>query len=577
MDNRLSASDMSSLFAERGQIHVHVGGTIIAEGAPPAYDELIEHVSDRLDLVPRFRQRIVRVPLGIENPVWADDPGFDVRRHVRNLAVPRPGRLDQLRDLIGLIMSEPLDMQHPLWQLYLIDGLRGGRHAYLSKTHHAVVDGVAAVDIGMVLLDPKPTPMKLRKPKDPWRPVAPKSSQLFGQAAAYAVQRPFKAAGRAVGHTVRMPAQTMKRVLKTAEAFGGLAAGGPKVPKSPLNVEIGRDRRVAWARADLDRLKRARAAVPGSTVNDVVLSVAAGALRRFFEGRGEEPPDYLVALVPVSIRRPGEEHDLGNRISTILVKLPVAEPDPRVRLETLRDETARLKESENAHAASLIIEAAGWTPPTINRLLSSAMSRPLVFNLVVSNVPGPQQPLYLLGRRLREIYPYVPLSPQDHAVSIGLISYDGRVFFGLAGDRDVMPDLDALGDATRAALREQPVPRRKPAAKAKPAGRKTTKAKAKPKGKAKAKRTTKSKGKAARPSRAKAKAKATKPRSRSKPKKQARSSSAAKAKGKAKAGSKPKVKSPKGKSSKAKSKRKRSRGASRGGARRRAANVLRRR
>lgn len=316
----------------------------------------------------------------------------------------------------------------------------------------------------MVLLDAKPTTQKLKQPADPWKPEAPKSSQLFGQAAAYAVQRPFKAVGRGVGQTVRMPVKTMRRVAKTAEAFGGLAAGGPKCPKSPFNVEIGRDRRVAWAKADLDRLKRAREPVPGSTVNDVVLSVAAGALRIFYEGRGETPPDYLVALVPVSLRQPGEEHEMGNRISTILVKLPIAEPDPRVRLETLSDQTARLKRSENARAASLIVEAAGWTPPTINRLLSSAMARPLVFNLVVSNVPGPQQPLYLLGRRLREIYPYVPLSPQDHALSLGLISYDGRVFFGMAADRDVVPDLDAFAGAVRAAISEQPVPRRKPAA-----------------------------------------------------------------------------------------------------------------
>lgn len=534
MENRLSASDMSSLFAERGQIHVHVGGTIIAEGAPPSYEELVEHVDDRLELVPRFRQRIVKVPLGIENPVWADDPRFDVRRHVRPVAVPRPGRLDQLRDLIGRIMSDPLDMRHPLWQLYLIDGLRGGRHAYLSKTHHALVDGVAAVDIGMILLDPKPTPTKLRKPKDPWKPVAPKSTELFGQATAYAVQRPFKAAGRAVGHTVRMPAQTMKRVLKTAEAFGGLAAGGPKVPKSPFNVEIGRDRRVAWAKADLDRLKRARAAVPGSTVNDVVLSVAAGALRIFYEGRGAEPPPYLVALVPVSIRRPGEEHELGNRISTILVKLPVAEPDPRVRLETLRDETARLKQSENARAASLIVEAAGWAPPTINRLLSSAMARPLVFNLVVSNVPGPQQPFYLLGRRLREIYPFVPLSPQDHAVSIGLISYDGRVFFGIVGDRDVVPDLDGLADAMRAAMREQPVPRRKPAPKAgartAPAKAKTSKAKAKREPAARARPRAKAAGKAKRKAKPRSRAK---PRSGTKAKAAPKTKAAAKARGRA--------------------------------------------
>jgi len=470
MENRLSASDLSSLLAERGQIHVHVGGILIVEGAPPSYEELTAHVEARLGLVPRFRQRIVKVPLGIENPVWADDPSFDVGRHVRHLAVPRPGRLDQLRELIGQLMSEPLDLEHPLWQLFLIDGMRGGRHAYLSKTHHALVDGVAAVDIGMILLDAKRRPPKIEPPKDPWRAVEPKPGALFAQAAAYAVQRPFRAAGRAAAHTVRMPAKTAQQVIRTAEAFTGLAAGGPSCPKSPLNVRIGRDRRVAWARTDLDRLKRARAYAEGSSVNDVVLSIASGALRRFFESRGTDPPDYLVALVPVSLRRPGDEA-LGNRISSILVKLPVAEPDPRKRLAILRDETRRLKQSDNARAASLVIEAAGWAPPTINRVLSSAMTRPLVFNLVVSNVPGPQQPLYLLGRQIREIYPYVPLSPQNHAISIGLISYDGRVFFGLAGDRDSVPDLDALGDAVRAAVREQPVPRRTPAAK--PAGKKT--------------------------------------------------------------------------------------------------------
>src|SRR5262245_6112564 len=428
MENRLSASDMSSLFAERDEIHVNVGGTLLVEGAPPTYERLLAHVENRLQLVPRFRQRIVKVPLGIENPVWADDPEFDVGRHVRHVGVPRPGRLDQLRDVIGRIMSEPLDFQHPLWQVYLIDGLRG-RHAYLSKTHHALVDGVAAVDIGMILLDPKARPAKIKPPKDPWSPSPPKRGELFAQAAAYAVQRPFKAAGRAVGHTVKMPAKTAGSVIRTAEAFTGLASGGPSCPKSRFNVPIGRDRRVAWAKTDLDRLKRARAAAEGSTVNDVVLSVAAGALRRYFEGREEEPPKSLVALVPVSIRKPGEQHEMGNRISTILVPLPISEPNPRRRLEILRDETARLKESDNARAASLIIEATGWTPPTINRLLSSAMSKPLVFNLVVSNVPGPQQPLYLLGRRIREIYPFVPLSPQNHAVSMGLISYDGRVFF----------------------------------------------------------------------------------------------------------------------------------------------------
>jgi diacylglycerol O-acyltransferase / wax synthase len=458
---------MSNLNAERGPIHVHVGATIIVEGAAPTYDQLVAHVEKRLLLVPRFRQRIVKIPLGIENPVWGDDPRFDVRRHVRHVSVPRPGRLDQLRDIVGRVMSEPLDMDRPLWQLYMVEGL-SGRHAYISKTHHALVDGVAAVDVGTILLDTSKRGTRIKAPEEPWDPDEPSPTMLLTQAASERVRKPLRAAGRAAKTAVTTPAQTAARVLRTAEAFTGLASGGPRVPRSPLNVKIGRDRRIAWARTDLDRLKRARAIAEDSTVNDVLLSVAAGALRRYLERRGDKVPDYLVALVPVSIRRPDEKGELGNRISTIMVRLPLTEPDPRKRLEQLRDETKRLKESDNARAASLLIEATGWAPPTINRLLARGMARPLVFNLVVSNVPGPQQPLYLLGRRIKEIYPFVPLSPQNHALSIGMISYDGRVFFGLAGDHDVVPDLDDLATALREALREQPVPR----AKARPKPRK---------------------------------------------------------------------------------------------------------
>ena len=443
---------MSNLNAERGPIHVHVGATIIVEGAAPGYDQLVAHVEKRLLLVPRFRQRIVRIPLGIENPVWGDDPQFDARRHVRHVSVPRPGRVDQLRDIVGRVMSEPLDMERPLWQLYLVEGL-SGRHAYISKTHHALVDGVAAVDVGTILLDTSKRGTRDEGPGDalgPRRAEPDDAAQPGGHRAGAQAAAGGGPGGRSA---VTTPAQTAARVLRTAEAFTSLASGGPRVPRSPLNVRIGRDRRIAWARTDLDRLKRARAVAEGSTVNDVVLSVAAGALRRYLERRGDEVPAYLVALVPVSIRRPDEKGELGNRISTIMVRLPLAEPDPRKRLEQLRDETRRLKESDNARAASLLIEATGWAPPTINRLLSRGMARPLVFNLVVSNVPGPQQPLYLLGRRIKEIYPFVPLSPQNHALSIGMISYDGQIYFGLAGDRDVLADLDDLATALREALR----------------------------------------------------------------------------------------------------------------------------
>lgn len=494
MADRLSAADLSSLFAERGPIHVHVGGTIIVKGSPPSYEDVLAHVENRLSLVPRFRQKVTGTPLGIDNPVWTDDPSFDVSRHVRQIGVPRPGRVDQLRELVGRVMSEPLDMERPLWQLYMIDGLRGGRCAFVSKTHHALVDGVAAVDVGMLLLDASPEGTQLALPEEPWEPDQPSPALLIRRAAAGRIRRPIDAARRAARNVIEAPSDTAGRVLKTAEAFGGLAAGGPTCPKSSLNVKIGRDRRIAWARTDLDRLKKARGH-NGATVNDVVLAVTAGALRSYLERRGDPVPDYLVALVPVSLRREDEKGDLGNRISTILVKLPLGIEDAGERLEAVRAETDRLKRSESARAASLIINATGWAPPTINRLLSGAMARPLVFNLVVSNVPGPQQPLYLLGRELSEIYPFVPLSPQNHALSIGVVSYNGQVCFGLVGDRDVLGDIDDLSAAIREALTKTAAAgRRKPkaaAAKGRPKAAGAT-AKSKPK-RPRARRRTSSK------------------------------------------------------------------------------------
>ncbi|MEK6276676.1 MAG: wax ester/triacylglycerol synthase family O-acyltransferase [Actinomycetota bacterium] len=451
---RLSASDVSSLLAERGPIHVHVGGTLVVEGEPPAFEELIEHVDARLNLVPRFRQRVSETPLKFSNPSWQDDPRFDLRWHVRRVALPSPGDLAQLRELIGQIMSEPLDFTRPLWQIYLIEGLEENRHAVLSKTHHALVDGVSAVDIGTILLDPNPEGTEMEILEDPWEADEPSPEMLFVRAATNRIRSPLRAARKAATGAITMPRETASQVMRTAEGFAGLAAGGPRVSSGPLNVAIGRDRRVAYVPAELQAIKDARGDA-GATVNDVILAVSAGALRRFLAGRGDDIPPHLVALVPVSIRRPDEELELGNRISTILARLPLAEEDPARRLELIREETARLKESEQARAASLIIQATGFAPPTINRVLADVMARPLTWNLVISNVPGPQMPFYLLGRRLLEVYPFVPLSPQNHALSIGVLSYDGGVFFGLAGDRDAVSDIDDLAAAFDAVLAEQ--------------------------------------------------------------------------------------------------------------------------
>jgi WS/DGAT/MGAT family acyltransferase len=452
----LSSSDMSSLLAERGPIHVHVGATVILEGNPPPFERLLEHVDTRLNLVPRYRQRVTEIPLGIDNPVWSDDVDFDLRWHVRHSALPAPGSMDQLREFVGRVMSQPLDFARPLWQLYLIEGLEGGRHAVISKTHHALVDGVSAVDVGTIMLDPNPEGTEMEMPAERWDPDEPSPEMLFVRAAGERIRRPLRNARKAALGAVTTPRETAGRMKRTAEGFSGLAAGGPRAPRTALNVDIGRDRRVGFVATKLQQLKDARGD-SGATVNDVILSIATGALRRFFENRGDEVPRELVALVPMSIRRAGEQHDLGNRIATLMVNLPLGERDPTERLGLIHAETTRVKESEAAHAASLVIEATGWAPPTMNRVLSAAISRPLTWNLVISNVPGPQMPFYLLGRRMLEVYPFVPLSPQGHALSIGIISYDGSVFFGLVGDRDKLADIDELVEAIEASIAEQAV------------------------------------------------------------------------------------------------------------------------
>jgi diacylglycerol O-acyltransferase / wax synthase len=445
---------MSSLLAERGPIHVNVGATLILEGDPPAFDELLAHVESRLALVPRFRQRVKATPLQLTNPVWADDPRFDLEWHVRHVALPRPGSDAQLRELVGRVMSTPLDLERPLWQLYLIESLEGGRHAYISKTHHALVDGVSAVDVGTIMLDPNPEGTEMPVPEDRWDPDVPSSELLFVRAATERIRTPMRAARKAALSAISMPRETAGRVMRTAESFAGLAAGGPDAPRTFLNEEIGRDRRVAFVQTELDDLKRARGET-GATVNDAILSVATGGLRRLFERRGQAVPEHLVALVPMSIRRSDEHLELGNRIATLMVALPLSETDPAERLRLVHQETTRVKESEQARAASLVIEATGWTPPTINRVLADVISRPLNWNLVVSNVPGPQMPFYLLGRRMVEVYPVVPLSPQQHALSIGVVSYDGGVFFGITADRDLFADIDEVGADLEAALAEQ--------------------------------------------------------------------------------------------------------------------------
>jgi len=462
--DQLSSADMSSLLDERGPIHVHVGGTALFSGDPPPFDQLLDHVRDRLELIPRFRRRVRWLPGKILRAEWEDDPDFDLGRHVHHVAIPAPGGDAELRDLVGRVMSEPLDQNRPLWRLFLVEGCGAGGErgfAAISKTHHALVDGVSAIDVGAIILDPDPEGTDLDLSGAEWTPKVRPTEAVIADRILDARRRLFGIPREAARRALDLSAP--QSALKTAQGFLDLARTSEPVRPTIINEEIGRDRRVAFAATTLAALKSV-ATEHGATVNDVVLAISTGALRRLFEKRRVEVPSEFSALVPMSIRKPGEELALGNRITTLIVPLPLAEPDPDERVRRIHATTARLKGSEAARAASLVIEASGWVPPTVSRVLGSIGSagsatpvarmvpQRIPWNLVISNVPGPPMPVYLLGRRLESIHPFVPLSPQRRALSIGVISYDGGLYFGLAGDRDRMSDLDDLATFIEAEL-----------------------------------------------------------------------------------------------------------------------------
>jgi diacylglycerol O-acyltransferase len=457
LSDRLSSLDVSFLYLEEATTPMHVGGVSVFE--LPAggfdYDRLVSLIKRRIAFVPRYRQRIRWVPGRIASPVWVDDENFDVAYHVRRSALPKPGTDAQLRDLAARIMSRPLDRNRPLWEMYLVEGLEGGRFALLTKTHHAMVDGIAAVDIGQVILDATPEPRPT--PASSWRPAQePSSIELVAGAINDLVRGPS-----AIFESVRSGLGDIRRTAgKVAGTATGVLAIARTVSRSaqvsPLNVEIGEQRRYGTAESDLDDYKAIRKA-HGGTINDVVLAVVAGALREWLMTRGEAIGGASVvrAMVPVSVRTEDQSGVPGNRVSSYLVDLPVGEPSPVMRLHQISYAMKGHKETGQAVGADALISVAGFAPPTLHSLgarAGSSLSKRL-FNVVVTNVPGPQFPLYAAGARLLAAYPVVPLA-KGQAVSIGLTSYDGGVYFGLNADRDAMPDIDVLTQCITDSLAE---------------------------------------------------------------------------------------------------------------------------
>jgi diacylglycerol O-acyltransferase len=452
--DRLSGLDSSFLHLERGPAHMHVAAAMLLQGAPPTYDELVAHVRARLHLVPRYRQRLAFVPFGQGRPVWVDDPHFNVGFHVRHTALPAPGGETELRRLCGRIFSQELDRTRPLWELWLVEGLGEARCALLSKTHHALVDGISGVDIATVLFDTSPEPMPTGGGRESeWVPrPLPSGAELLADALLERATVPGEIV-RGVRHALRGPRQVAERLARAAEGVGAIARVAQSAPPSPYNVRIGPHRRFTWVAADLGDFKAVKDAL-GGTVNDVVLAAVAGALGRHLARHGALTEGLtLRAMVPMSVRAGLESGALGNRVAAMWVSLPVATEDPAARLRVIAEEMGGVKRSGQAVGAQVLTELAGFAPPTIVAQAARLQARQRLFNLVVTNVPGPQHPLYLLGRRLEAMYPMVPLAA-GQALGIALISYDGRLNFGLGADYDALPDLEELAGDLRAAIAE---------------------------------------------------------------------------------------------------------------------------
>ena len=453
MSDRLTGLDTSFLHLERDGAHMHVAGTAIFEGPIPEYREFVEHVESRLHLVPRFRQKLRFIPLNLGRPVWEDDPHLNLNYHIRHTSLPPPGDDDQLRTLAARVFSQRLDRSKPLWELWLVEGLEDGRFAVVGKSHHAMVDGVSGVDITTVLYDAEREPSDPPAPAHDWLPRPERSAaQLFGESVIERLTSPTEIV-RGARALVRGPRQLAERAREALGAMGEFAGAGLSAPSSPFNVEIGPYRRFAWVRADLEDFKLVKDEL-GGTVNDVVIAAVTGALGRYMRSHGESTHELeLRALIPISVRSADERGALGNRVSAMMAPLPVWCEDPVERLGYVRDSMGDLKSSRQAVGASLLTELTDFAPPTIAGQAARLQARQRFFNLVITNIPGPQLPLYVLGREMEATIPMVPLA-KNQAVCVAIMSYNGQMNFGLTGDYDAMRDLDALAEDLEESIAE---------------------------------------------------------------------------------------------------------------------------
>ena len=463
MADTLTALDATFLELEQldeGAL-MSIGGVMVfdplPQGGAPAVEEVSANLAARLGQLPRYTQRLSSARTGGWSwPQWTEDERFDIRSHVRRAALPAPGSRAQLCDWAADFYSHRLDRTRPLWEVMLIEGLEDGRWAIAHKTHHCMVDGVGSVDVAYLLLDAEPKPAEsavsappvaaAQTPVPLWRTVVPRPPQAVSQVARSGAQ-----AASSGLHAALHPREALARSLSLAELI--VRDEVIAAPHSSLNVPIGSTRRYAVARTSLDELKAIGRELSCS-VNDALLAACTTGLRRLLLARGEElPPRGLRAMVPMNVRDASDHLALGNRISSLFVDLPVAEPDPRARLTKVAAHTRRLKSGGAATGAAAMIDIAALAPPLLHATLARSLYATRLFNITITNVPGPQIPLYAFGSLMREVYPLVPLAA-DHSIGIAIFSYNGAVTFGISADCESTPDLDVLTRAVEDGLEE---------------------------------------------------------------------------------------------------------------------------
>jgi len=453
--DRLNALDAVFVDAEDADPHTSMAIASIAvfEGPAPSHEEFLAHIAGRLARVPRYRQKLRTVPFRLGRPVWVDDHDFDLRYHVRRTALPAPGGDQQLADLMARVMSQRLDRDHPLWEYWVAEGLADGHWALISKVHHCFVDGVSGTDLYRVIFDLSPEGSPPAVDERPMR-AEPSPVELAVQAALDTVVLPAREA-LALRGALADPQRAIRQAADMARAFAKLIPALWPATGSSLSGPIGRQRRYTWSRASLDDVKTIKQAL-GGTVNDVVLAAISGGFRALLLARGEEPGPHMVrSLVPVSVRAPGEENLYDNRVSALLADLPVHIADPVERLTAVQAELGALKTSNEAMLGEALTSLGRYTPfPYASWLVRSGFELPQRdIVTVTTNVPGPQQPLYGMGRRIVEIIPYVPIATTLRT-GVSIFSYCGQVTFGITGDFDANPDLDVLARGIEESLAE---------------------------------------------------------------------------------------------------------------------------